>query len=84
MSACSALDRLYISEDLTPEDFAVRREAVYRLTAEMEMVEPTWPVLRRAGPTTLEGIQPDIVFVSLARRGIIVGEIDLEEIFARD
>ncbi len=35
-------------------------------------------------PTTQEGVQPDIVFVSLARRGIIVGEIDLEEIFARN
>jgi hypothetical protein len=35
-------------------------------------------------PTTQEGVQPDIVFVSLARRGSEVGEIDLEEIFARD
>ena len=51
-----ALDRLRLREDLTPEDLAVRREAVYRLTAEMEVVEPTWPVLRRAGqpfPTPL-------------------------------
>ena len=51
-----ALDRLRIREDLTPEDLAVRREAVYRLTAEMEVVEPTWSVLRRAGqpfPTPL-------------------------------
>ncbi len=35
-------------------------------------------------PTTLEGVQPDNVFVSLARRGSEIGEIDLEEIFARD
>jgi len=35
-------------------------------------------------PTTLEGVQPDNVFVSLARLGSEVGEIDLEEIFARD
>ena len=51
-----ALDRLRLREDLTPDDLAVRREAVYRLTAEMEVVEPTWPVLRRAGqpfPTPL-------------------------------
>ena len=51
-----ALDRLRLRENLTPEDLAVRREAVYRLTAGMEVVEPTWPVLRRAGlpfPTAL-------------------------------
>lgn len=51
-----ALDRLRLREDLTAEETALRREAVYRLTAEMEMVEPTWPVLRRAGqpfPTPL-------------------------------
>ena len=44
-----ALDRLRLREALTPEELAVRREAVYRLTAEIEVVEPTWPVLRRAG-----------------------------------
>ena len=43
------LDRLRLREDLSPEELAVRREAVFRLTAEMEIVEPTWPVLRRAG-----------------------------------
>jgi predicted nucleic acid-binding protein len=51
-----ALDRLRLREDLKPEDLAVRREAVYRLTAGMQVVEPTWPVLRRAGqpfPTPL-------------------------------
>ena len=51
-----ALDRLRLREGLPPEELAVRREAVYRLTAEMELVEPTWPVLRRAGqpfPTPL-------------------------------
>ncbi|MCL7972462.1 MAG: PIN domain-containing protein [marine benthic group bacterium] len=51
-----ALDRLRIREDLSPEDLAARREVVYRLTAEMEVVEPNWPVLRRAGqpfPTPL-------------------------------
>jgi len=51
-----ALDRLRLREGLPPEELAVRREAVYHLTAEMEVVEPTWPVLRRASqpfPTPL-------------------------------
>ncbi len=51
-----ALDRLRLREGLPAEEIAVRREAVYRLTAGMEVVEPTWPVLRRAGqpfPTSL-------------------------------
>ncbi len=51
-----ALDRLRLREGLPPEELVVRREAVYRLTAEMEVVEPTWPVLRRASqpfPTPL-------------------------------
>jgi predicted nucleic acid-binding protein len=51
-----ALDRLRIRDGLSPEDLATRRETVYCLTAEMEVVEPTWPVLRRAGqpfPTPL-------------------------------
>ena len=51
-----ALDRLRLREGLTSEELVVRREAVYRLTAEMEVVEPTWPVLRRASqpfPTPL-------------------------------
>ena len=51
-----ALDRLRLRADLPAEEVAARREAVYRLTAEMEIVEPTWPVLRRAGqpfPTPL-------------------------------
>ena len=51
-----ALDRLHLRRDLPPGDLGERREAVYRLTAAMEIVEPTWPVLRRAGqpfPTPL-------------------------------
>lgn len=51
-----ALDRLRLRGDLSAEGLVERREAVYRLTAEMEVVEPTWPVLRRAGqpfPTPL-------------------------------
>jgi predicted nucleic acid-binding protein len=42
-----ALDRLRLREQLPPEEIAVRREAVFHLTAEMEIVEPTFPVLRR-------------------------------------
>jgi hypothetical protein len=59
-----ALDRLRLREGLTPEELVVRREAVYRLTAEMEVVEPTWPVLCRANqpfPTplgTLDAVHP--------------------------
>jgi uncharacterized protein len=43
-----ALDRLRHREGIPPEEIALRREAVFRLTAGMEVVEPTWPVLRRA------------------------------------
>jgi len=59
-----ALDRLRLREGLTPVELVVRREAVYRLTAEMEVVEPTWPVLCRASqpfPTplgTLDAVHP--------------------------
>jgi predicted nucleic acid-binding protein len=51
-----AIDRLRHRVDLPPEDVAGRREAIYRLTSEMEIVELTWPVLRRAAqpfPTPL-------------------------------
>ena len=43
-----ALDRLRLREQLPPEEIAARRESVFHLTAELEVVEPTWPVLRRA------------------------------------
>jgi predicted nucleic acid-binding protein len=43
-----ALDRLRHREGIPPEEIALRREAAFRLTAGMEVVEPTWPVLRRA------------------------------------
>lgn len=51
-----ALDRLRLREGLTAVQLADRREAVYRLTGAMHVVEPTWPVLRRAAqpfPTPL-------------------------------
>jgi predicted nucleic acid-binding protein len=43
-----ALDRLRLSEQIPSERIALHREATYRLTAEMELIEPNWPVLRRA------------------------------------
>ncbi|HUF34579.1 MAG TPA: PIN domain-containing protein [Gemmatimonadales bacterium] len=42
------LDRLRQEGALTDEELALRRETVYRLLEEMELVEPTTPVLRRA------------------------------------
>ena len=42
------LDRLRLAGALSDDELAVRREAVYRLLEEMELVEPTTPVLRRA------------------------------------
>jgi predicted nucleic acid-binding protein len=43
------LDRLRHRGDLDDNDVAARREAVYRLLDEMTVVEPTRPVLGRAG-----------------------------------
>lgn len=42
------LDRLRLEGALSDEQLALRRETVYRLLEEMELVEPTTPVLRRA------------------------------------
>jgi len=42
------LDRLRLDGALSDEELALRRETVYRLLEEMELVEPTAPVLRRA------------------------------------
>jgi len=50
------LDRLRLREGISDEDLVVRREAVYRLTEEMEIVEPAGVVLERASqpmPTPL-------------------------------
>ena len=50
------LDRLRVQEGLGDAELAARREAVYRLTEEIEIVEPTRPVLSRAShsfPTPL-------------------------------
>ena len=50
------LDRMRLGEGWTDEELALRREAVYHLAREMEIVEPTRPVLSRASnplPTPL-------------------------------
>jgi predicted nucleic acid-binding protein len=50
------LDRLRIRAAVSDQEIAVRREAVFALTAEMEVVEPSSPVLSRAAqpfPTPL-------------------------------
>jgi predicted nucleic acid-binding protein len=50
------LDRLRIRAAVSDREIAVRREAVFALTAQMEIVEPSSPVLSRAAqpfPTPL-------------------------------
>lgn len=50
------LDRLRLRAGIPDADLVARRESVYRLTEELEIVEPTLPVLRRAAqplPTPL-------------------------------
>ncbi len=50
------LDRLRLRAGISDEDLALRREAVYRLTEEMVLVEPSTSFLKRAAqplPTPL-------------------------------
>lgn len=50
------LDRLRLRGQMSEEELVTRREAVYHLTAEMQVVEPTGAVLRQASqplPTAL-------------------------------
>ena len=42
------LDRLRLRGAITDRDLSVRREAVYRLLEEIEIVEPTRPIVARA------------------------------------
>jgi predicted nucleic acid-binding protein len=42
------LDRLRLRNAIDDDELSVRREAVYRLLEEIEIVEPTRPVLARA------------------------------------
>ena len=51
-----ALDRLRLEHGLADDQLASRREAVYRMVVELELIEPTSIVLRRAAqplPTPL-------------------------------
>ena len=50
------LDRLRIRSAVSDQEIAIRREAVFALTAQLEVVEPSAPVLSRAAqpfPTPL-------------------------------
>lgn len=50
------LDRLRLEEELSQEEIAIRREAVFRLLESAEIVDLTRPILERAAqplPTTL-------------------------------
>jgi predicted nucleic acid-binding protein len=61
------LDRLRLRHDLSDADFALRRESVYRLTEEMEIIEPAGVVLTRAAqplPTPLGTV--DAIHLSTA------------------
>lgn len=61
------LDRLRLAGEVSSKQLAERREAVFRLVEEMEVVEPTRPVLRRASqpfPTPLGTL--DAVHLSTA------------------
>jgi len=63
------LDRLRFHARISDADLAARREAVYRLTEEMEIVEPTPPVLRRAAqPTPLATLDAIHLATALAWR----------------
>ncbi|MGQ0722875.1 MAG: PIN domain-containing protein [Candidatus Eiseniibacteriota bacterium] len=42
------LDRLRLAARVPESEIAVRREGVFRLLEAMEVVEPSWPILRRA------------------------------------
>lgn len=42
------LDRLRLTSGVPASDVALRREVVFRIMSETEIVEPNWPVLRRA------------------------------------
>jgi len=42
------LDRLRLRGAITDQELSIRREAVYRLLEEIEIVEPTRPILARA------------------------------------
>lgn len=65
------LDRARIRHDLPPEAFAARREAIFRLLDELEIIELTRPVLSRASqpfPTPLGNLDAIHLATALLRR----------------
>lgn len=48
VEALRTLDRLRLTAGIGDEELTLRRDAVYRIVATLEIVEPTLPVLRRA------------------------------------
>jgi len=65
------LDRLRLRGGASDHQLAQTREAVYRLTREMEVVEPTMPILRTAAqplPTSLGTL--DAIHLATALRWI--------------
>jgi predicted nucleic acid-binding protein len=65
------LDRLRLAEDLAESALAERREAVYRLVATLDVVEPTRPILNRAAqplPVTLGTLDAIHLATALAWR----------------
>ena len=67
------LDRLRLRAPVSDQQLARAREAVYGLTAEMELVEPTTPILRTAAhplPTPLGAL--DAIHLATALRWIEV------------
>lgn len=72
------LDRLRLRRNLSDADLALRREAVYRLTEEMEIIEPVGAVLNRAAqplPTPLATL--DAIHLSTALLWKERGQSDL-------
>jgi len=65
------LDRLRLRLHPADRDLADRREAVFRLLEAMTLVEPTWPILRRAAqplPTALGTLDAIHLATALAWR----------------
>jgi predicted nucleic acid-binding protein len=71
VEALRTLDRLRLAEGLAEGDLAERREAVYRLVATLDVVEPTRPILTRAAqplPITLGTLDAIHLATALAWR----------------
>jgi predicted nucleic acid-binding protein len=71
VEALRTLDRLRLAEGLAEGDLAERREAVYRLVATLDVIEPTRPILNRAAqplPVTLGTLDAIHLATALAWR----------------